>query len=278
MKRNLLTVYVLILLLGILQNFAMSEEEKLTLKVGVVPQFTAREIRENWEPILKNLENETNIKFVLTGSANIPMFETQFISGEFDLVYMNPYHMLIANKEQKYVPILKDIDRSLQGILVVKKSSNISSLSALKDNQIVFPAPNALGASLLMRAELQKDHNINIAPIYVKSHSSVYLNVALGQSIAGGGVMKTLKQQAPNIQDSLKIIYRTKKVPPHPIAIHPRVSTEISEKIVNSFIKMGEDKNVQPLLRKIPMKTIGKANLQDYIVLQKLGLEEFYVK
>ena len=81
-------------------------ENNKTYRVGVVPQFDVRKIRKIWQPILNELQAETGYQFVLNGSPTIPKFEKEFNQGQFDFAYMNPYHMLIANKSQGYIPHL----------------------------------------------------------------------------------------------------------------------------------------------------------------------------
>lgn len=244
---------------------------------GVVPQFDSRKISSIWSPILKRVEDIAGVKFKLTGSPNIPKFEKQFLAGDFDFAYMNPYHLIIANNSQGYTPFLKDTGRKLFGIIVVRKDSPIQSIKELNGKKIAFPAPNALGASLLPRAEFKRVHNMKIIPSYVKSHTSVYLNVLLKQADAGGGVQKTLQQQSPTIKNALKIIHKTATVVPHPISAHPRVSKEVREEIQKAFLILGESEEGKERLAKIPMKRIGKAVLKDYQPLEKLGLSEFYV-
>ena len=68
-----------------------------------------------------------------------------------------------------------------------KKGGNIEHLQQLEGKDIAFPAPNALGASLIIRADLVQLHRVSFTPKYVQTHSSVYLNVALGRMAAGGG-------------------------------------------------------------------------------------------
>lgn len=93
------------------------------------------------------------------------------------------------------VETARDNGHSLVGIIVVKKDSPVQSASELDGKTVAFPSPNALGATLLPRAEFDREFNIKVNELYVKSHSSVYLNVLLGKTAAGGGVQKTLSLQ-----------------------------------------------------------------------------------
>ncbi|WP_131904181.1 phosphate/phosphite/phosphonate ABC transporter substrate-binding protein [Cocleimonas flava] len=255
------------------QSFAES-----SYTVGVVPQFDARRTQQVWTPILKRLEAETGKTFKLVGSPDIPEFEKAFNAGEYDFAYMNPYHLIVANKSQGYQPIVRDIGRKLYGVIVVKKDSPITDVKQLDGKVVALPAPNALGAALIPRTEFATKFMIKPEYKYVKSHSSVYLNVLLGQAEAGGGVQKTFSQQKPEVKDNLRILYETTKVAPHPVAVHPRVSAEVSQQVQDAFLKMAASEKDTKLLQKIPMKQLGVAELKDYDELLEMGLESFYVK
>jgi len=270
--------YISLLLISTFFSINVQAEKQRIYTIGVVPQFEIRHIRKIWNPIIKELEKKAGIKLKLIGSPTIPDFENEFNAGKFDFAYMNPYHILLAKDSQGYIPLVRDNGRKLHGILVVRQDSNINSIQDLDGKKIAFPAPNALGASLLMRANLSNNYKIKFKPVYVKTHSSVYLNVVVKQTAAGGGVQKTLKQQRNNIQSALKILHRTPEVAPHPFAAHPRVPAEVRKRVKSTLLLMGESPIGQSLLAKIPMKKIGNANISDYLPLKKFNLDKFYVK
>lgn len=264
-------------LLSIVVSTLSHAHAETTYTIGIVPQFEARKLRLIWKPILDEIEKETGFKFIIRGSPTIPAFENEFNSGKFDFAYMNPYHIMLANKSQGYIPLVRDVGRKLFGILVVSKTSGINSVEDLNGKLLAFPAPNALGASLLLRADLRDKFHIDFEETYVKSHSSVYLNVILGQAEAGGGVQKTFKEQSSSIQNRLKVIYETDKLPPHPIAVHPRVPEGDREKVTQAFLNLGKSEDGKVLLSKIPITNVGPTSMEDYLPLSKLGLEKYYV-
>jgi phosphonate transport system substrate-binding protein len=247
-------------------------------RFGVVPQFDARQIQSIWQPILSAIEKQSGMRFELVLSSSISKFEQQLLAGDFDFAYMNPYQVLEASKFQNYTPLVRDVARKLYGIVVTRKDSKIQSVKDLEGKVIAFPAPNALGASLLLRAEFSEKFKINIKPKYVRNHGSVYLNVVTGLSDAGGGVQKTLKQQPERVQQALKIIYKTEEIASHPIAAHGRVVPEIQEIIRNAILQLGDTPIGQSLLGKIPMVKVGKASEADYEPLKQMGLEKYTVK
>jgi len=273
--KSLLPAFIIVALLLISPHVAAKSEQAYT--IGVVPQFEIRHIRKIWNPILKEIEKHTGIKIKLKGSPTIPDFEKEFTAGTYDFAYMNPYHALVANKNQGYVPIIRDNGRKLFGILAVRADSDIKSVKDLDGKKIAFPAPNALGASLLLRANLKDQHKINFNPVYVKTHSSVYLNVIVKQVTAGGGVQKTLNQQPENIKAGIRVLLRSPEVSPHPLTVHPRVSAADREKVAKALLRIGSHPVGKALLSKIPMKQVGPASLNDYAPLKDMGLERYYV-
>ena len=253
------------------------DEVKQEYTFGVVPQFEQRKLFRIWQPILLELEKHTNLKFHLKGSAKIPDFEKEFLAGSYDFAYMNPYHILAANNKQGYIPLVRDDGKPLYGVLVVKKDSSIKKLQDLDGKTIAFPAPNALGASLLIRSDLKKRHHIDINPKYVKTHSSVYLNVALGLTDAGGGVASTLAEQKDEIKDQLKVLYETRHMAPHPLSVHPRVAKDVQFKVKQAILKMAETEHGRALLEKIPMRKAIPADISHYQELNNWELKEFWV-
>ncbi len=268
------TKYAVLIVSLLHSSFLLAEEYSF----GVVPQFEARKLYSIWKPILNILEQKTGHTFKLIGAESIPEFERSFSQGRYDFAYMNPWHSLVAFDQQGYLPLLRDSIRRLKGILVVHKDSNIKTVTELQGKTVAFPAPNALGASLLMRAELKQLHNVTIKPIYVGTHSSSYLNVAFKQAAAAGGVVRTFYKQEPIVQSMLNIIYETREIAPHPVSVHPRVSKNVQEQVKNIFLAMKHDPVQQALLAQIPMKQPVSASADDYLPLKELGLDSFYVE
>ncbi|GAA4650743.1 phosphate/phosphite/phosphonate ABC transporter substrate-binding protein [Kistimonas scapharcae] len=244
--------------------------------IGIVPQYEVRQIQRIWQPVLEQIRQKTGIRLTLRGSPSIPAFEDELDQAQFDFAYMNPYHFIRAHERSGYRPLVRDTGRWLRGILVVRSDSELQSVEALDGRAVAFPAPNALGASLLMRAELGEKHGVKVLPRYVRSHSSVYLNVATSHMDAGGGVQATLNRQSAQVQQSLRILYRTEKVAPHPLAVHPRVPADVASRVREALLAMGETEDGKALLARIPVKVIGDATLDDYRPLKAMKLDKYY--
>jgi len=256
---------------------SQADVENKVFTVGVVPQFEAAKLYQIWRPILDQVEQKTGYRFKMRGSVSIPDFEREVLEGKFDFAYMNPYHMILAAEAAGYVPVIRDHGRKLYGVLVVRKDSEISKPEELNDKTLAFPSPNALGASLQMRQELHDKFDVKVKPTYVRTHDSVYQNVLLRETSAGGGVQKTFNQQKPQYKEMLRVIHTTEKVNSHPFAAHADVPEIIRDEIRTAFIELGKNNEGRKLLLKIPMKQVGVATIGDYQQLKPMRLERFYV-
>lgn len=264
---------LLALLISVFIPLASAE----TYTIGVVPQFEARRLHATWRPLLDALSERTGHRFEMLGNASIPEFEAAFQRGEFDFIYANPWHAVIANETQGYVPIIRDGARGLTGILVVGRDSEIERVEQLEGREIAFPSPNALGASLLMRADLSRLFGIDFTPVYVDTHSSVYLNVLFGTTAAGGGVRRTLNEQPERVAGQLRVLYETRPMPPHPISAHPRVPNAVRDGIQQALIELGAAEATSALFADIPMRQPVATEVEEYQVLEAWGLRDFYV-
>lgn len=241
---------------------------------GVVPQFEQRKLVAIWQPILDELERRTKLKFKLSGSPRISSFDKKVAVGEFDFVYMNPY-LLSKYQHENYRPLIRDGGRVLEGIIVVHKDSPIKTIQDLKDNEIVFPAPNALAGSLLIRQELNEIHNISIKPLYAQTHSSVYLHIAKGLAVAGGGVSSTLAAQKPHIRNNLRVLYRTRSLPPHPIASHGRVPAAHHNLVKKALLDLAGTDKGRHLMSAIPINEPVKSDIGDYTPVMALDFNHY---
>lgn len=261
--------------LGLGQGLAANAAESLTF--AVVPQFPPEQIYRTWKPVLDEIATLSGQPLELKTYPSIPDFEAAFIKGEPDIAFMNPYHMIMANKAAGYLPIIRDDAQRLTGILVVRKDSPVTSLKQLDGASLAFPAPNAFGASLYMRALLTEEARINFTPLYVKTHSNVFRHVLAGRALAGGAIQKTLDQETPEVQAQLRVLYVTPPVFPHPIATHPRLPAKVRDAIQKAFLALAARKEFEATLADIQLPKPVKADYGEYATLEKLGLQRYVV-
>lgn len=247
-----------------------------TYTFGVVPQFEQRKLFATWKPIIDELSRRTGLDLHLEVTLSVPEFEGALDKGTFDFVYANPYHILRVSQTQGYIPLVRD-EEALRGILVVRKDSPVKSVEDLAGKSLAVPSPNSVGASLLMRADLERLHGVHVNMVNARTHSSVYLHVLNGLADAGGGVQKTMAEQEAAVRDNLRVLYTTRAMPSHPVAAHPRLPVAVREQVRKALLDMAATPAGKKLLDEVPMPVPVRASLDDYLVMRKWGLDSYWV-
>lgn len=243
--------------------------------LSVVPQFTPVDIGLRWSPMLAYLEKEAGVRLQLRVMERIPKFESDFLAGIPDLVFLNPYHAVMAMKAHGYLPLVRG-GALLNGILVVDRNGPIKRLADLDGKTLAFPSPNAFGASLHMRALLAEKEKITFRTTYVGTHQNVYRHVLLGEVAAGGGVGATLEKESAGMQSRLTVLYTTPGVAAHPLAAHPRVPAEVRERLTAALLKLDRDPAGRKLLATVELDRAQAADYaRDYAPLEKLKLGQY---
>ena len=240
-------------------------------RFAVVPQQSAHKLAALWLPILEHLEKETGMAFSFHTAPNIPEFEKRLLNQQYDVAYMNPYHYTVYGGEKGYRAIAKAKDKKIKGIIVVHKDSEYQTIDDLAKQSLAFPAPAAFAASVLPRAELNRQ-NIPFELNYVQTHDSVYLTVYRGLYQAGGGVMRTFLSMPPSVQSQLRVLWTSPGYTPHAIAVRSNMSNASALKIQQALIAMNENERGLLLLKNLRLKGFEVAQHEDWDDVRALGL------
>lgn len=271
-----LFVFAVIVTLSISTAYSAGATDK-ALSFGVVPQQAASKLATQWVPILEYLGEKSGYRLEFATAPDIPTFEKRVLSGEYDFAYMNPYHYTVFHNKPGYEAIAKQKDKRIVGLIVVRTDSELADISQLAGKTLAFPAPAAFAASVLPMANL-RNSGIDFTPQFVSSHDSVYQAVALGLYPAGGGIERTLDSVPQIIRNQLKVLWRTDAFTPHAFAVHPRVRSDITEKLIKAMLAMGSDPDGQERLRAIQFTGIEPAQNSDWDDVRALKIDQLKVE
>ncbi len=271
--------------LGLVAHWAMpafaatpspSAATRRTLRLAVVPQLTPIEMSRYWSPVVDAL-GQRGIPCELVVYPSIAAFEAEFLSGKADLVFLNPYHMVMAHRAHKYEPLLHDA-RALEGVLLVSADGPIQHIEQLRGQRISFPAPNAFAASLYIRSVLDTQHHLPFEAHYAQNHRNAIRQVLLGDSQAAGVVKTTFEKEPPDVQQKLRVIYTTPPLAPHPLAAHPRVSRPVRAAITEVLLGLAAAAETQTIMAGIQMPSpVLTSYAKDYAPLERLKVDKYVV-
>lgn len=261
---------------AIYSSFSFADPSS-TYTFSVVPQFKPSQLQQEWGPVIDRISRETGIKLKLVIPPSIPKFEAELFKGMPDFSFMNPYQAEIAMKSSGYLAMLRD-KKPLNGILVVRKDSPYKKVKDLDGLTIGFPAPNAFGASLFVRAKLAEEYSLKFTPKFLNNHNLVFKHILLGHVAAGGTVNSALNDEPQDVRDQLAILYTTPDVASHPIAAHSRIPESARKAVINSLLGMQQDVEGRAMLKEIRLSNLVDANYAtDYQPIEKLNMQKYLV-
>ncbi|WP_101048913.1 phosphate/phosphite/phosphonate ABC transporter substrate-binding protein [Macromonas nakdongensis] len=243
------------------------------LTVGIVPQQSASSLARVWIPLLQAVAIRSGVRLVFRTTPDIPSFEDALAKGAYDLAYMNPYHYTVFSRRPGYQAFAKEKGRRLTGIIVVAKDSPARSLKDLAGQRVAFPAPAAFAASMLTRAEFERQQ-VPVSVQYVSSHDSVYRGVARGLFAAGGGIQRTLESMEPEVTAQLRVLVQTPSYVPHAFAAHPRVAPALLERVRQAMLALANDAAGLELLKELSFKGIDPATDAEWNEIRRLKFDQ----
>jgi phosphonate transport system substrate-binding protein len=271
MDRRYFAVIASLLLAG--ASTARSDTPKRPLSVGIAPQQSPGELARLWTPVLKYLEEKTGLVLEFETAKDIATFHKRMLAGEYDIVYANPLaYALVLHPRLGYEAFARERDRTLVGVLVVRKDSRYQSLQDLAGSELAFPAEDALAASIIPRAVLDKQ-GIAYTPHYVGSMDSVYLTVAKGLYAAGGGIVRVMAMQPAQVKDQLRVLWTSPAYPPHPFAAHPKVPAATVLSLQTALIAMNQEAAGLAVLKPLALNGFMVTHTAEYESLRSLGFK-----
>ncbi|OEZ97551.1 phosphate/phosphite/phosphonate ABC transporter substrate-binding protein [Duganella sp. HH101] len=238
---------------------------------GVVPQESASQLAANWSPVLAALSDKSGIKLSFATAPDVPTFERRLAAGEYDFAYMNPYHFVVYHAKPGYRALARAKGERIRGVLVVRKDSPVREMKDLAGATLAFPTPAAFGATLLVQAELRRQH-LPFKAAFVKSHNSVYRGVVKGLYPAGGGVPRTLDLLDPDISRELRVVWTSQPYTSHAIATRPQLDPAVRSRVLAAMMQISLEPAQLKLLAEIGFDGFEPAQDQDWDDVRRLGI------
>jgi len=244
MKRKKYLVLYLILLMLSLSSFASEfENQKKHLRFGVLPLQSPTKLAGMFLPLSKYLGEKMERPVQFITSSNFTTFMQRIEQRQYDLIYLNPLQYR-RSMQYGYKAIVKVALEPFTGILVVRKNSPITSLSATTlppEIRIGFPAPDAFAATVMTRQYLETlgiDVDKQMHVQYFGSQDSALLALHSGLVDITGTWRPSLRSMPEKIQQDLKIIAETPAQPQMPIAVRDDLPKPDIEKLQQLLINL----------------------------------------
>ena len=235
------------------------------LLIGLAPQQDPAKVFQMMQPFLRYMEREVKYKFTFETAPTIPEFQQRVLEGRYDIWWGNPLTYIQASKTIGYLAIARDTTR-IAGLLVTRKDGGVTAAKDLIGKKVAFAAPDAIGATLLVRDALIR---AGVGPdkyqvIYTGTHDSAYRAVLDGHAEAAGGVPRSLNALEPADRERLTVIAKSPEVAPQPFAVHPHLYRSWVTAIQRALLKLNWSPEGQDILKTMQFQEIVVSNDLDY--------------
>lgn len=236
------------------------EPKKLT--VQFVPSQQAETLEAKAKPLEKLLSDKLGIPVTVSVSTDYNTIVEAMGSKQVDVGFLPPNAYVLAH-QQSNVKVLLQAQRygivqpggkasdkladTYRSMIVVKKGSNIKSLTDLKGKKIATQDVTSSAGYVWPVAEMKKkgiDINKDVKTIQVKGHDQAVLSVLNGDVDAAfvfEDARNTVKKDYPQIMDEVEPMYFTQPIPNDTIAVRSDMSEKWDAKIQDAFIAIGKD-------------------------------------
>ena len=250
-KRPVLGLLLLALALPAMAEDALGTRDN-PVKIFFTPSVDANTIATNSTSFLKFMEKETGYYFKSGIPANFIAVVEAFGSNRADIAVMNSFGYLLAHSKFGAEAKLKALRHGKDyyaGAIYVSEKSGIKDLKGLAGKKFAFTdASSTSGYHYPLK--IFKDAKIKLgSTVYAGKHDSVITSIYQGQVDAGAafysdafdGKIKDARErvltQFPDVEQKIKVLKITDKIPNDPFVFRKGVSPEMTNKIVAALVK-----------------------------------------
>lgn len=253
-------------------EFSSSEEHDKTIyRFGIHPLHNPARLHDIFSPVMDYLnKNIDGAEFKVEASRNYGAYDKKLFAGEFHFSLPNPYQTVRSLEHGYRVFGKMGDDDNFRGIILVRKDSNIKSITDLKGKAVSYPAPTALAATMMPQYYLQT-HGLNVMKDvdnrYVGSQESSIMNVFLGDTAAGATwppPWRALSKERPQLAEQLEIKWQTRPLPNNGLVARNDMPDKLVKQVAKLLFELHTNKEGQDILKRMELSRFESANDATY--------------
>lgn len=233
------------------------------VKLYFTPSVDSDTITSNSTEFIRFLEKETGLYFKTGIPTNYVAVVEAFGSNRADIGVMNSFGYLMAN--QKYgasakLRVIRYGHDYYQGQIIAHVDSGVSSVADLNGKKFAYTDPSSTSGYMFPK-KILKDNSVKLADhVFATKHDNVVTMIYQKQVDAGATYYSApseegkirdararVKTQFPDVEDKVKIITTTDKIPNDPFVFRKDLPAEITSKFISAlkkFIATEEGKTI----------------------------------
>jgi phosphonate transport system substrate-binding protein len=210
-----------------------------TYSFGVVPHRSALLTAQYWNPVLDYVGMKAGVTLQLEIARSTAANAAAVEQGAYDFSYS---YLMFRPKalSQKYRVILQPRSGDIRSQIITLENSPIKTVKDLEGREMGFPSKSGFIAYALPMDYLLRQ-KITVKPVFGGNQEGILGQLKAGQVVAVGVSSQVMKAFAARENMTYKVIWESRPYDDLPIAVHPRVPSDIAGKIQAAFIAMSND-------------------------------------
>lgn len=238
---------------------------------GVHPLHNPQRLHEVFSPLMDYLNKHFDgVSFKLEASRNYATYDEKLYAQKFDFALPNPYQTVNAVKKGYYIFGKMSDDHNFKGIILIRRDSDITNITDLKDKIVAYPAPTALAATIMPQYYIHT-HGLNVMEDidnrYVGSQESSIMNVFLKHSSASATwplPWIALSKERPEVAEQLIVKWETDPLPNNGLVVTKKVPVEVVNKVSSLLFNLHKSDEGKKILDRMVLSSFEKADNSTY--------------
>ena len=235
------------------QNDNKLGSEDNPVKLYFTPSVDAETITTNSVHFLKFLEKETGLVFKSGIPANYIAVVEAFGSKRADIAVMNSFGYIMTNNKygaNAKLRVLRYGEPYYRGQIIAHVDAGITKVTDIKGKRFAFTDPSSTSGYMFPLKILTENDAKPGNTTFAQKHDNVVTMVYQGQVDAGAtyysppskdgeirDARARVKTQFPDVEDKVKIIEITEKIPNDPFVFRKDLPAEITTKFITAVKK-----------------------------------------
>ncbi|GAB1265452.1 phosphate/phosphite/phosphonate ABC transporter substrate-binding protein [Aurantivibrio infirmus] len=240
-----------------------------TLSFGMFPAIPPVRLENQFGPLVKAIDGMLSDKVVFRSKMTTEDYKLALINGEYDIAVVQPFVFVEIESFTPYKPLLRRVETS-EGVIVVKRDSELTELMELKNRTIAIPSEDAVAVVLarymFQNIGLNKDQ---YSFVNLNNHDSCLQAVAVNEVIA----CITMKRLSDRIAGSrgfeFKALATSVEIPGMLIVTHPRID-HLRDELLEKLVEFSVTPQGREALLRASLDSLVEVEPNDYDEVKKI--------
>lgn len=246
-------------------------QAQASLIFGVHPLHNPQRLYETYGPVIEYLNRHLQgYSIVLEASRSYEDFDKKLYNRHFHFALPNPYQTIHSLEKGYHVFAKMGEDEKFRGIILVRRDAGVQNVADLKGQQVSFPAPTALAATMMPLYYLQThglDVDRDITPLFSGSQESSIMNVYLKKSLAGATwppPWQAFTARHPDIAAELEVKWETPSLVNNSLVARDDVPPVLVQKVQSLLVELHSHEEGRRILSALPLAFFEEATDATY--------------